>query len=327
MVRQSSREIDAEAAGWAARLDRGPLSGGEQQALDDWLAADVRRVGAFARARGIALYTERARALGPDYDPDAFCATPAASRAAVPRAHGARWWAAGAALAASVVAAVVFVGLPSTDPGERYETRLGEMRVVSLADGSVLTLNTRSQAVVHYTTERREVQLLRGEGLFEVARDPARPFEVDAGETRVRAVGTSFTVRRPEDAPVEVLVREGEVEVDSPQGPLAPVRLRANMKLVAAASAVPVSVEPAEIHRELAWREGRIAFEGETLSQAAEQFARYSDTRIVIVDPALAEERITGLFQANDPVGFSRAVATSLGLHVEFAAQEVRLRR
>lgn len=326
MARQNSREIDAEAADWAARVDRAPLSPQDQQALDAWLDGDIRRVGAYAKARGIALHSARARALAPNYDPQAFTAS--AAKRAAPRPRR-RWLWAGAAIAASL-AGVIAIGVwPET--GDRYNTRRGEVRVVPMADGSVITLNTDSQVIVRYTSDRRDIQLVQGEALFDVAKDKQRPFVVEAGDTQVRAIGTSFTVSRLADAPVRVLVREGVVEVNERAlKNLPPVRVSANMQAEAAVEAAAVVAEPvapADIGRELAWREGRIAFEGETLQQAAEQFARYSNTRIVIDDPAVAAERITGLFQANDPVGFSRAVATSLGLQAQVGAEEVRLHR
>jgi transmembrane sensor len=327
MPRRSSLEIDIEAVKWVARLDRAPLSGREQEALDAWLQGDPRCAGAFARARGVALYTERARALAPNFDPDEFLK----SSGLPPRCKRPRWvspwWLGAAAVAASIVLPLVLVGLPEVKPSDPYATRLGEMRVIPLADGSIMTLNTNSQAMVDFSDFRRSIQLIQGEALFDVTRDAQRPFEVDAGDTRVRAIGTRFTVRRSVEQPVEVLVSEGAVEVASPRSLPSPVRVGANMRLVAVEQAVPVLVQPAELQRQLAWREGRIAFEGETLGQAAAQFARYSDVRIVIGDSALAEERITGLFLANDPVGFSRAVAISLGLEVEVASSEVRLLR
>jgi transmembrane sensor len=86
-------------------------------------------------------------------------------------------------------------------------------------------------------------------------------------------------------------------------------------------------VEPADVERALAWREGRIAFEGETLAQAVVELQRYSDTRIVIDDPSVANEEITGLFQANNAVGFAQTVATSFGLHAEVSEKQVRLYR
>jgi transmembrane sensor len=89
------------------------------------------------------------------------------------------------------------------------------------------------------------------------------------------------------------------------------------------AMAVPV----VQVHRQLAWQNGQIAFEGETLAQAAQEFSRYSDTRIVIEDPALAREEIAGLFKATDPVGFAQTIAISLNAHASIGEGEVRLTR
>jgi transmembrane sensor len=86
-------------------------------------------------------------------------------------------------------------------------------------------------------------------------------------------------------------------------------------------------VAKAQLHRELAWQDGRIAFEGQTLAQAVKEFARYSDTKIVIDDPELAKEEIAGLFKANDPVGFAETIAMSLNAHTHIDEGEVRLTR
>lgn len=325
MSRETAQEIDLDAADWAARVDRG-LSPDEEQAFDTWLAGDPRRVGAYGRVCAIAVHTERARALAPNFDPAKFRtrpAKPAVSRRGLLMAGG-------GAIAASI-GAVAVVDL--FDRGQNYNTRLGEVKVTPLADGSVVTLNTASRVAVNFSDTQRSIRLLEGEALFDVARDATRPFLVEAGETRIRAIGTSFTVRRLGDASVQVLVREGVVELSRHAGSalLRPVRVAANTRVVAspssATSVAAVAVEPAVIRRELAWREGRIAFEGETLGQAAVQFSRYSETRIAIDDPAIAAEEITGLFQANDPVGFAQAVASSFGLHAEVRAGEVRLSR
>ncbi len=323
---ETAKQIDAVAADWAARLDRGVLSPEDEARLDNWLAGDSRRAGAFARARAVSLYTERVRALGPQFQPDRFRLTqPAFS----PARRRMLW---GSAAAAGIGGAVL-AGYAFEAAGQDYTTRRGEMRVVPLADGSVVNLNTDSRIRVLFTEARRTIHLERGEALFDVAKDAARPFVVYAGDTAVKAVGTSFSVLRLADAPVQVLVREGVVEVD--RGRIAPVRLAANMRAVApiaAAFATPApirvaTVAPVEIDRAVAWREGRIAFEGETLDQAVKDFSRYSDTRIVIDDPSIAHEEVTGLFQANDPVGFAQAVATSFGWHAEVGANQVTLTR
>ena len=86
-----------------------------------------------------------------------------------------------------------------------------------------------------------------------------------------------------------------------------PVLIHANTRLILASAATEAprlqAISPDIVSRELAWREGKIAFEGERLEQAAAEFARYSKTHIEIRDPALAREPVTGLFSASDPLG------------------------
>jgi transmembrane sensor len=322
LSRKTAYQIDTEAAGWAARMDRGPLGPDQEKQFRAWLAADLRCVGAYGRMRAIALTSERARALGPDFDPAAF---EAQNSWALPRRRVLQW---GGAIAASAL-----VGIGGTWQvlrlRGRFSTGKGETKVVALKDGSVVTLNTASEIQVNYTDAMRSVELIQGEALFDVAKNKSRPFVVAAGDTKVRAVGTSFTVRRLEAAPVQVLVREGVVEVFKPAG--TPVRVAANSMAEApqdgAAMIAAKPIPPAQLHRQLAWQTGQIAFEGETLAQAAAEFARYSDTRIVIEDPALAREEIAGLFKATDPVGFAQTIAISLNARAQVGEGEVRLAR
>lgn len=319
MSRETAQQIDVAAAQWAARADRG-LTKVEERALDAWLAGDARRLGAYGRMRAVALYSERAQALGPTYDRAQFKVRPESPTSDRRRLL----FTAGGALAASV-AGVAFVGSGLMRRGERYSTRVGELTVVPLADGSVMTLNTATVAQVRFTTESRLIRLIEGEALFDVAEDVARPFIVEARGTIVRAVGTSFRVLSLGENPVEVLVREGVVDLERGSRRM---RLRANRRAVVSRERerlVASEVPPAEVGRELAWREGRLVFAGESLSVAAERFGRYSTTRIVIEDPTVAAQPITGLFMANDPVGFAQAIASSLDLHARITEGEVRL--
>lgn len=324
--RETSKAIDDDAADWAAKVDRGPLAQEASRALDAWLASDSRRLGAFARARAIAIHSERARALGPTFDPDQFISkaktAPALSRRSVMSLVGA---------AAASVAAVA-VGVAYSSRGTAYQTRLGEIRLAPLEDGSVITLNTASRVTVGYTDDQRTVRLVAGEAFFEVAKNPDRPFVVLAGDTAVRAVGTSFVVRRLPGQPVEVLVREGLVEVTRRSETNArAVPVAANAKAVSLErgeiAATTAVLEPAAVVRAMSWREGKLTFEGDTLEAAAEEFARYSDIRIVIADPILAKQTITGLFTATDPAGFAQAVAISLAARAEVRNGEVVLSR
>ncbi len=151
-----------------------------------------------------------------------------------------------------------------------------------------------------------------------------------ARDGHARAVGTSFAVRLLADQPMQVLVREGVVELTRPAVPVAaPVLVYANRRAVIPENAPIVSAEetPATVVRDLAWKDGRISFEDQTLASASREFARYSNTRIVIDDPAVANRTVTGFFVSNDPVGFARAVAISLNLNVEVGQNEVRLLR
>ena len=342
-TRETAAQIDSTAADWAARMDRGALSADEDRALDDWLNGDERRAGAFARARAVAMMTDKARALGAGYDPDAFQQneaeypgssvlrrqkTPAVTRRQM------LWGSTAAGLTAAAAA-----GYAVASHGKDYSTQLGEMKVVPLSDGSVVSLNTASRLRVVFTGGERSVHLVAGEALFDVAKDARRPFVVHAGDTRVRAIGTSFVVQKLDDVPVQVLVREGVVEVARggepvrlsafmrTAAPVMPATEKASSVAAVDARVVPVAMPPAAAERAMAWREGRIAFEGETLGEAVTEFHRYSDIRIVIDDPSIAREQITGLFQVNDPVSFARAVAASFNLHADVSEKQVRLHR
>jgi len=218
--------------------------------------------------------------------------------------------------------------------GQAYASGLGQMRVVSLADGSVVNLNTSSRIRVYFSSGRRDIWLEHGEALFDVAKDAGRPFVVRAGEIDVQAVGTSFVVQKLPDNPVQVFVREGIVRVDHADVGHA-VTITANMRAVSPkagrpARAAPIAVShvaPQDIERTTAWLDGRISFEGETLRDAANEFSRYSDVRIVIDDPAIANEKVTGLYQTVNPVGFAKSMAVIFDLKTDIGEKRIRLYR
>ncbi|HVY35307.1 MAG TPA: FecR domain-containing protein [Caulobacteraceae bacterium] len=323
--RETSAAIDDAAAAWLARLDRAPLIGPEADALEAWLAADPRRRGAFARARAVMVYTDRARTLLDRSDAkgrDGFVRQGAYSR--VTRRGT---LVAGGAVAATVLVGVISLGFGFWLPGRAYETQKGEVRRLPLADGSVLTLNTATKVDVKFSAARRDIQLVEGEAVFDVAKNAKRPFYVDSGDLRVRAVGTSFTVRKWPGKPTQVLVSEGVVEVS--RAGSKPIRVSANQQaqVNADASLSSTAVDADALTRELMWRQGMISFEASTLRDAALQFSRYSDTRIEIDDPVVADKTISGLFSATNPAGFARAVALSLNLNTRTEGDTIRLSR
>ncbi|MBB4597793.1 FecR family protein [Xanthomonas arboricola] len=316
------RSIDDIAAAWVGREDGDRLTPAERMQRDRWLAEDVRHRGAYARAHAVHLHFDRARALAQGFGAEAM-----RSR----RTHRRGRWL--AALAACVVAAATgMLALQQAVPDHgapgsgHHLTRIGEVLRLPLADGSAVTLNSGSEVVVEFSPARRQVQLLRGEALFDVAKDRHRPFVVMAAGAEVRAVGTSFSVRRRQDDAVKVVVREGTVDVEADQR--VPQRVTANMlAMVSPTRAVQVQPLPARrVQQLLVWREGMIAFDGDTLAQAAAEFARYNDMRILIDDPAVARRTVVGLYSANDPEGFARSVALSMGLQIEHTRGGIHLR-
>jgi transmembrane sensor len=320
-TRQSPQKIDQRAAEWAVRRCDGLLPQ-ELCAFEAWLAADSRHVGAYAKAESVLAQLDRAGAAGADALRLQTCLFPQKSLKR-------RAMLVGSVAAGLAVAAGGATWLTILLRQEDYSTRIGETKEAVLSDGSLVTLNTNSRITVRYTKTRRLIHLIQGEVLFDVAKNQKRPFIVTAGDTQVRAVGTSFTVCMLPQQPVRVLVREGVVEIKRLQVPQeSPVQLAANTVAVAPPDA-PISTEPVasvRVSRDLAWREGRLAFDNEPLADAARQFARYSAIEILI-SPDLENQTVTGLFVSNDPVGFARAVAISLNLQLEVNSEGVHLSR
>jgi transmembrane sensor len=321
---ETSRERAEAAAGWAVRLDSGTSSADDLKRCDEWLAGDPRRLGALAQAQAALIHTERARALGASFNPDRF-ARPIHTDTIIHRR---------AALVGAVAAAgagIIFIPRLLMNPKSRlFETKLGETHAVRLEDDSLITLNTASAVAVSYSARRRDIALLHGEGLFDVAKDQGRPFTVTAGLMEVRAIGTSFAVTALPQKPIGVLVREGIIQFNRSNLPESRgLRVPANTRIVAPDDAplTVMAVSTEDLNRELVWRDGQIAFERSTLSEAAAAFARYSPTRIVIADSWIAQQKITGLFETTDPVAFAKAVSQSLGLHVRVTDREVVLSR
>jgi transmembrane sensor len=318
---RSASEIDEEAAAWAVRVDAHELDVEHDPELQAWLSGDARRAGALLRAQAAISFLDRGRALAnvaPPVDVEAKAAHRPSRRALISGLGG--------AAAAGLVGGV---GLWAARP-QRLDTRLGEIRRVPLADGSLVAINTKTTLEVAMKPKSRRIVLKEGEAWFQVAKDPERPFVVSAGLVRVRAVGTAFSVRRGDEAGagVDVMVTEGVVEtwVEGEQTPRR--RLSAGSRIVLASAASPAVAEsPSEIERSLAWRNGEIALDGESLAQAARLFNRYNGRQIVIDDQALAQEHFVGLFQTNEPESFAAAVAATLGASVSTDDGVIRIGR
>src|SRR5579862_1457581 len=199
--------IDEQAARWVARIDSGKLKAEEDPLLQAWLQADARHQGAYIRARARWVDFDRLAALHGTSDPPVEEIGP---RRGISRRQ---------LLVAASVAGIAIVGggfswLALRRDEVRYATEIGEVRRVALVDGSTLILNTASEVTASFGKRQRALRLVRGEALFEVAHDKARPFTVYAHRSTVRAVGTAFAIRL-EPTQLDVTVTEGVVELES----------------------------------------------------------------------------------------------------------------
>lgn len=306
--RETAREIDDQAADWAARLDARAL-GEDQARFDAWLSGDRRRRGALLRAQaGLSLIV-----------------TPVEAREGISetvRRPDRRALIAGVGAAAAAMGALVLIPVLSN---KRYRTDVGEIRRVPLEDGSLAAINTDTAIDIGFQPKQRAIRLDRGEAWFQVAKDASRPFVVTAGAVQVRAVGTAFSVRRRAMG-VDVLVTEGVVEVTSGKTG-APTRVSAGNRIFvsdAGKTARPLH-RPLEMDRALAWRDGQIALDGDTVAAAVSEFNRYNTRKIVVTDPRLEGRRIVGWFHTNEPESFARAVALSEKVEIDDSGDVIML--
>lgn len=292
---------------------RGGADAAERQAIFEWIDADPHHAVAFARMEAAWEAGERLRASPPPIEgPDAAADNGGGTRVS-------RRTLVGGGLAASIATVGATVAWRYASDVDLHHTRLGERRVITLADGSRIHLNTASAVEVAMRKHSRRIRLVRGEALFEVAHDPRRPFLVDAGAARLRAVGTAFNVRI-RDTVVELTVTEGVVAVAEDT---VDVHRPDVSKIVAGGGAVigsgavaPTALDPAILRQRTAWQDGVIELDGETLAQAVAEFNRYRDPPIIIGDPRLANLRVGGRFEVDEAEKFLIAIEGSFPISV-----------
>lgn len=317
--------IDNEALEWVIRQSERELGDAERLAFGAWYAADIRHQGAYLRAMAIN------KALDQAMVQDTL--RPRRERLAVEWA-GASWKQANARRAfltyggiAAGVAALAVTGLfPALPNHVVLSTGKGEFRKVPLADKSVASINSGTQVEVRLTQQKRQVLLKTGEAWFEVAKDKTKPFIVEAGEVRVRAVGTAFGVRRYNNG-AEVLVTEGTVEVWSTEGRAQKRLLTVGERAFVAdqATEIPIIRQPQEVTRKLAWREGKLIFNNQTLSEAVADFNRYSLRKIVIMDPHLRNKKLVGQYQIDAPELFAKDVSAFLEVPIVITTEKIMI--
>lgn len=314
-------QLRSDAAAWVAKLDAGGLTAEDLAALRDWAGRSRRHRATLEEVASqwddlnvLSLYREIMSA---------------------PRQHW-RWSVAGAAAAG--IAAVVFLlsqffAEPRLDSflvaNGSYATVVGELRTISLPDGSEVRMNTNSRLEVSYSPAARAMRLLQGEAYFQVAKDKALPFSVQARGGQVVAVGTAFAVRLRGNRKVQVTVSEGRVKIAANETAGAQRLLigKSGDAILEAVAGQTVVFERAiesvemldspEIERRLSWRGGMLMFNGDTLESVVEEVSRYTAMKIVISDPALRHLKVGGYFRAGDTDVMLRTLENDFGIEAD----------
>jgi transmembrane sensor len=197
-------------------------------------------------------------------------------------------------------------GQQNAPPAIVYASAAGEVKVVTLADGSRVTLDAASSFETRFSEASRSARLLRGRAFFDVKSNPQRPFSVAAADRLVLALGTRFDVRlRPDELTVTLV--EGSVEISAP-GMVGSTVLKPGQQFVEREATAVVRSLGSEVDAALEWQQGFVTFDNDTLAEAVAEINRYSSQQLVIRDPAVASLRVTGQFRTGDAERFGRTV-------------------
>ncbi|UQV43202.1 FecR domain-containing protein [Janthinobacterium lividum] len=320
-------EIDFQAAQWLLRHD-GNLTVHELAALRQWLEADARHQQAWDElaSTDALLASLPAQRVAAFSQPALPAPAPMSLRRRLAQFHLAASSLPRGALAGGCLLLCGLLAWPLASHLQRpgfqhdYSTARGQFATQLLPDGSRIELDSGSAVDVALYRDRRTVRLLRGQAMFHVHADAARPFQVLAGSATATVLGTHFSVRHV-GAATQVSVAQGTVRVEGTDTGQATV-LHAGDTVTVTPQGVGAlaSVSAQAVGN---WRDGRLNFENATLAEALAEFERYGDTGLLLDDPALAGLRLNGSFDARQPAQF--AAALPLALPVRLLRQDGKL--
>jgi len=337
--------LEQQVADWLALRDRG-MSTQEELALRRWLDEDSSRARMYREMESMWDLFDRVQELPEaNLPPDPTVLAPKPR----PLIRANFRWICTAAAAAAVCAISYLQWWQPNYYARTTETRIGDIRKRNLPDGSVVDMNTDTLLSVSFSPNERRLRLERGEAHFAVAKNPNRPFIVEAQGISIRAVGTAFGVRIDPNA-IQVLVSAGTVQVmesevtpraSAVQTAHAPFLANAGEKVTfpttitqqTPADPPPEAVRPRvvrlasdEIKRQLAWHERKLQFEEAPLAAIAAEFNRYNRQKLVIVDEQLAAAKFGGTFRPDDPESFVRMLQSNFGVIADHQSDKTLLR-
>lgn len=328
MRQHPSESVALEAERWLARLHSPACSSIDRQRFQDWLAEHPMHWQAYNQAEY--LWAAGAQAQDPELVALADQVLRRVRRAGGAPQYRKRWL--GLAAIVTAVATVAVVGLVWSGWLARqpmavtYATAIGEIRAFTLADNSVITLDTDTVVQVRIARRERTVTLQRGQAQFKVAHDPRRPFIVGTPQAFVTAIGTVFQVRST-GATTEVTLLEGRVRVtQAPEAGAQGQELMPGDRLVARTGAAWLHSR-ADVAAANGWLSGHLVLDAMPLRQAVEEFNRYSQRKLRIGDQAIGDIAVEGVFNAGDVDSVVLALQYTYPLYADDRGSEIVLRQ
>jgi transmembrane sensor len=320
---RTAETIENEAADWLAKLDGGDLTGQDRRDLTRFLSRGPEYVEALRSYA--ALWSDMDVLLNelPDLEADK-------TRKPVPAFLGSRpVFTALAAMFVVAIGLLLWTAIPIEQPQTMetsfHATGIGKQELETFSDGSTAHLNTNSVIEIEYSESARIVRLMRGEALFDVAHDPARPFVVFVGDNLVKAVGTKFVVRLTSES-IIVTVSEGQVQLSKRNDAVAPASATQEQEVILVSEGQEAEIDEKlaapelkeidadALDRKLSWTAGQLIFNDERLEQVILEISRYLPDRIIIDDPELRDIRINGRFEIGETDALLEAIEMAFDL-------------
>jgi transmembrane sensor len=321
-----SVEAREQAEVWHARLMAPDCSKREQEAFEQWRAQSG-HAEAFAATERLLAGVDALAGSDPRME---FLMQRARRRPAASARKPRHWriWAAAACVALVVALGLRFGPALLNGPAPVQYATEGQVKTITLEDGSNIRLDVASRIAVSLGKKRRSVELLEGRAVFDVAHDAARPFVVQAGDGSITDVGTRFQVQREGDD-VVVTLAKGIVEVSRQdgQGGDQETRLRPGEQVRWSGKNAGWTLRPVDTEAALSWTRGRLIFRGTPLANVVAEVNRYSTRKLVLADPSLADLSVHGNFLAGDAGAVVTALKAVLPVRVDETGREIRLYR
>lgn len=299
-----SPDMHETAALWAAKLDGSTLDVADQDSLARWLGENPRHRTLLSD------YCQFSADLEPK-----LAGLHAQGSLQLPRDRPTRsrairdWFIGSLAMGAAAVALIFWVGRPTTQ-FESIATPIAKRQSVELVDGSRVDLDARTSLRIEIDAATRRVKLAEGEAFFAVTKDPTRPFVVDTPAGSVRVKGTKFDVQTMSSDRLLVTVLEGSVQISPAysSSPALPFLLQRGDQLELSHDKNAIRQLSADaLEDALAWRDGKIVFDGVPLREALDRFGRHHGVGISMT-PEAARQKIGGRFTLDDLHGFLAAL-------------------